>query len=82
VTCPAAPVWWGNVANEFVAAYLQGTPYPPPPRPNFSDQEYIQQLPSATEDCLFLDVFSPKVVFDNAGKRPGAPVIVWLHGGK
>jgi carboxylesterase type B len=40
--------------------------------------------PRETEDCLFLDVFVPKQVFDSAqdvGKRKGsrgAPVLVWL----
>ncbi|KAF1993976.1 alpha/beta-hydrolase [Amniculicola lignicola CBS 123094] len=81
VTCPAGPVWWASTANEFVPSYLQGIPYNPSTKPPPSDAELIQQLPSATEDCLFLDVFSPKQVFQNAGRTSGAPVLVWLHGG-
>jgi hypothetical protein len=82
VTCPSAPVWWGDVANRFVSAYLQGIPFIPPPRPQYSDDQLTQQPNSSTEDCLFLDVFSPKKVFDDAGKVTGAPVMVWLHGGE
>jgi carboxylesterase type B len=82
VTCPAGPVWWADTANAFLPAYLQGIPYTPTPKPPPTDEELIRQLPSATEDCLFLDVFSPKQVFQNAGKVRGAPVIIWLHGGK
>ncbi|KAF2789984.1 alpha/beta-hydrolase [Melanomma pulvis-pyrius CBS 109.77] len=81
VTCPNGPVWWAATANEFLPAYLSGAPYNPTPRPPPTDEELTQQLPSATEDCLFLDVFAPKKVFDKAGRAPGAPVIVWLHGG-
>lgn len=32
-----------------------------------------------TEDCLFLDVYVPKGVFN--GSRPAAPVVVWFYGG-
>ena len=32
-----------------------------------------------TEDCLFLDVYAPKSVFN--GSRPAAPVVVWFYGG-
>lgn len=39
-----------------------------------------------TDDCLFLDVFSPANIF-NAAQGPagaankGAPVLIWIHGG-
>ncbi|PVI01297.1 carboxylesterase family protein [Periconia macrospinosa] len=33
------------------------------------------------EDCLFLDVFVPKVVFNEISRAPGVPVVVWIHGG-
>ncbi|KAH6663736.1 Alpha/Beta hydrolase protein [Halenospora varia] len=36
--------------------------------------------PRTTEDCLFLDVISPKAVLENkSGKK--APVLVWIYGG-
>ena len=34
-----------------------------------------------TEDCLFLDVYSPKAVLERAGNTYGAPVLVYIHGG-
>lgn len=39
-----------------------------------------------TDDCLFLDVFSPASVFNAAqgaagAANKGAPVIIWIHGG-
>lgn len=37
--------------------------------------------PRESEDCLFLDVFVPEDVFENAGKGFGAPVLVWIYGG-
>lgn len=32
-----------------------------------------------SEDCLFLDVYVPRGVFN--GSRPAAPVVVWFYGG-
>jgi carboxylesterase type B len=34
-----------------------------------------------TEDCLFLDVYSPKTALEKAGNSFGAPVLVYIHGG-
>ena len=38
-----------------------------------------------SEDCLFLDVFVPRTVFDFAAQynatATGAPVLVWIFGG-
>lgn len=82
VTCPTGPVPWSETANEFVPAYLEGRPFNPTPKPPPTDEELTRQLPSSTEDCLFLDVFSPRDIFHRAGRRRGAPVIVWLHGGR
>ncbi|KAJ4993369.1 carboxylesterase family protein [Stagonosporopsis vannaccii] len=41
------------------------------------------QDPRATEDCLFLDVMVPRAVFEGRrkGKKRGAAVMVWIHGG-
>ncbi|KAI8721396.1 COesterase domain-containing protein [Fusarium sp. LHS14.1] len=36
---------------------------------------------SGTEDCLFLDVYVPRSVFDNPGSQPPLPVTVWFYGG-
>ncbi|KAK7414164.1 hypothetical protein QQX98_006950 [Neonectria punicea] len=35
---------------------------------------------SGTEDCLFLDVYVPRSVFDEPGSHP-LPVTVWFYGG-
>ncbi|KAF4343780.1 cholinesterase [Fusarium beomiforme] len=35
---------------------------------------------SGTEDCLFLDIYVPKSVFDNPSSPP-LPVTVWFYGG-
>lgn len=42
--------------------------------------------PRMTEDCLFLDVMVPRKVFDKRsskgkGRKKGAAVLVWIHGG-
>ena len=37
--------------------------------------------PGTSEDCLFLDVFAPKSIFDNAGRGDGSAVLVWIYGG-
>jgi cholinesterase len=43
------------------------------------------QDPRATEDCLFLDVMTPREVFNRRcslnGPGTGAAVMVWIHGG-
>ena len=42
------------------------------------------QDPRTSEDCLFLDVYSPKSVFSKkipANGKGGAPVMVWIYGG-
>lgn len=33
------------------------------------------------EDCLFLDVFVPRSVFENKGSGSGSAVLVWIYGG-
>ncbi|KAI5276034.1 carboxylesterase family protein-like protein [Aureobasidium subglaciale] len=39
------------------------------------------QDPRVSEDCLFLDVISPRKVFSQVGKAYGSPVLVNIHGG-
>lgn len=34
-----------------------------------------------TEDCLFLDVYTPRTTLEQAGHAYGAPVLVYIHGG-
>ncbi|KAI9841075.1 MAG: hypothetical protein M1838_003785 [Thelocarpon superellum] len=37
--------------------------------------------PRETEDCLFLDVYVPKNVYDHQSNGSGAAVLVWIYGG-
>ncbi|KAL1966185.1 hypothetical protein VTN77DRAFT_4737 [Rasamsonia byssochlamydoides] len=80
--CPQAePLWSLDIAPAFVADYLSGMPYngstnissgytPSPPDPR------------TTEDCLFLDVLTPKkVLWDWKRFHKKAPVLVWIYGG-
>jgi para-nitrobenzyl esterase len=63
--------WKAPVANESWEGVRHeaefGSPCPQPPS---------QQAPASTdEDCLYLNVWRPNNV------EPGAPVMVWIHGG-
>ena len=76
---------WTPISAEFAAAFIDGnaTAF------NLTQAEAqlaasLRGAPTATpdpiwsEDCLFLDVFVPKKVFDNqnnTGKK--APVLLW-----
>jgi para-nitrobenzyl esterase len=61
------PTWKGvRDAQQFGAACVQ-----PKPRP---DSIYADEPPQMSEDCLFLNIWSPR------GARK-APVLVWIHGG-
>ncbi|TVY37789.1 Carboxylesterase, partial [Lachnellula occidentalis] len=78
--CPQGAPAWGVVAakwlTEGLGAINQSAGYQPP---------NITELPAAaygtSEDCLVLDILSPKRIFESRGKGPGAPVLVWIHGG-
>lgn len=81
-TCPQATPIWGYVAVLFEAYIEAGDPT----AFNYTAAEeevvdYLASLPSSQpdasemEDCLFLDVYVPKDVFDNTQEK--APVIVW-----
>ncbi|KFX96250.1 hypothetical protein V490_03445 [Pseudogymnoascus sp. VKM F-3557] len=88
VTCiQALPYWFTFTADWLVNgtdAFNISAGYQVP-----DIQTMPPQSPQMSEDCLFLDIMTPKKVFDNAkkgkkgpGKKsPGAPVMVWIHGG-
>jgi hypothetical protein len=80
--CPQASPPWLAIGSEFSLAYALGIPF------NFAAAEAALAAanlsstpdPRETEDCLFLDVFVPKHIFNNrssAGKGHGAAVLVW-----
>ena len=88
--CPQAAPAWLLVAEQFAASYVAGNGSEF--NVTLAEQQaelYLQNAPPSqpdprtTEDCLFLDVFAPKNVFDNANNRHrkrwggGAPVLVW-----
>ncbi|OAL38917.1 hypothetical protein AYO20_01668 [Fonsecaea nubica] len=86
--CPQANPAWLAIADLFTAAFAEGLPFnytaaaaqvqANPPKPSPPD-------PRVKEDCLFLDVFVSKAVFDKAQNQSsgyqGAPVLVWIYGG-
>lgn len=84
--CPQAPTPWIAITYDFLNSYVAGQPF------NFSAAEaaantfYVNATtsvdPRVTEDCLFLDVYAPKKVLQEAGiGQTGAPVLVWITGG-
>lgn len=82
--CPQAEAAWGAIAAQFIPAYLTGKPF------NLSAAEAALASssgqapapdPRTTEDCLFLDVYSPRKVFEQKGNGHDAPVMVWIYGG-
>ncbi|KAJ9276844.1 hypothetical protein DTO280E4_5198 [Paecilomyces variotii] len=83
--CPQAmPLWATEIAPNFVETQLLGLPYSGPYNINSSSYPTGAQDPRTTEDCLFLDVVVPQVVFDrsrNSCGFAGVPVLVWLYGG-
>ena len=93
--CPQSPPAWNLISQQVQEAVIAG---------NVSDfnftaaQEQLQEYlatappptpdPTETEDCLFLDVYVPKAVLNNARNRhlkrqnwtdhhAGAPVLLW-----
>jgi hypothetical protein len=85
VICPQVNPIWGDIALEVVPAYLAGLPY------NLTSiiaglgnasTTIPPQDPRTTEDCLFLDIYTPQKVLEQAGNGTGpAPVLVWIYGG-
>ncbi|KAK4935534.1 hypothetical protein LTR10_023445 [Elasticomyces elasticus] len=80
VTCfQAVPAWTAYTADWVVngtAAFNISAGYQVPPLAATPPAD-----PTATEDCLFLDVMVPQAIFETAGQGQGAPVMVWIHGG-
>lgn len=78
--CAQASPKWQAIPAQFVAKYNAGqTQFTPSDFQNGT----VNTTPSSreTEDCLFLDVYTPQSVFDKAGQGDGAPVIVQIYGG-
>jgi carboxylesterase type B len=80
--CPQASPAWSAAGFESSLAYALGIPF------NLTAAEAALAAanlsstpdPRETEDCLFLDVFVPKHIFNSrssAGKGKGAAVLVW-----
>lgn len=84
--CPQASGAWSEAAVSVVTNILLGIPSNST-RPPALTQEQLNavplppQDPRTSEDCLFLDVFAPQRVFEEAGTGYGAPVMVWIYGG-
>lgn len=87
--CPQATTEWTVFAESFLTVNLTGKPS------NLTEADLDRMNnsltaatlppmdPRTTEDCLFLDVLTPKSVYDNKDKNQGkgAPVLVWVYGG-
>lgn len=78
-TCPQAAPAWELTAVQFIPQYLAGSANiqfnSSTPNAKRAAELTEAQLAAAElqEDCLFLDVFTPKKVFDSDGR--GAPVL-------
>lgn len=73
VTCFQGIPAWTNLSDAWIAngtaAFNISAGYQPPNITTLPPQD-----PSETEDCLFLDIMVPKSIFENAGRKSGAPV--------
>ncbi|KAH8834373.1 carboxylesterase family protein-like protein [Flagelloscypha sp. PMI_526] len=79
IICPQSNPAWYNNATAFLKDYLGFAPgLDPGPLLLDPSQPTPEIDPRTSEDCLVLDVFSPKHLFDQHGH---APVLVWIHGG-
>lgn len=77
ITCPqGSPTWQIRTAN-YTNEYLQTGKLP-----NVSYSGLSAFVSGGEEDCLFLDVSTPRKAF-NAARTNGTlvPVLVWIHGG-
>jgi carboxylesterase type B len=75
ITCPQGTPTWQIRTSNSLNAYLDTGVVP-----NISYSNLTTMLQSGQEDCLFLDVFAPKTVFDNFESGRQLPVLVWIHG--
>lgn len=79
---------WFYIAEQWIPNYLTGKPLNVTQaqidayNTTQSASTVPPQDPTATEDCLFLDVFVPQSIFAKAGSGSGAPVLVWIYGGE
>jgi len=64
---PQSPPRWSNVLQAVKFANTCAQP-----------QRGVFAAPSSTEDCLYLNVFTPQTQAGSAHRRP---VMVWFHGG-
>lgn len=81
VICPQGVAGWNSGSNAFVKAYTNGDPFAEAAILGERAQQSakIPPLdPRTTEDCLFLDVFVPKKVFDSMESGAKAPVYLWV----
>ncbi|KAJ5083042.1 hypothetical protein N7532_012085 [Penicillium argentinense] len=88
--CPQAlPIWQEDIEPGFLLSLLTGTKFNM--SLDLSSYPYIPHPvdPRTSEDCLFLDVITPKETFHRAqSKKNGftpkknlVPVLVWIYGG-
>ncbi|TVY93397.1 Carboxylesterase [Lachnellula willkommii] len=78
--CPQGIPAWTSVATKWltdgIGSINQSAGYQPP---NITTLPTVQY--GTSEDCLVLDILSPKSIFESRGEGPGAAVLVWIHGG-
>lgn len=92
--CPQFVPGWAPKAKEFLECY--GGALEKPPTCSFEDKfkdvigpgdyenlDFSLLHENSTEDCLLLDVYVPKSVWDKRGEKNGkkTPVVNWIHGG-
>ncbi|KAN0099014.1 alpha/beta-hydrolase [Hyaloscypha variabilis] len=79
---------WLNDTGAFYN--FSNIPYGQPPLGNLRFSAPLKPIINDTKSvnngsrfalCLLLDVLVPRAIFDNRGRQPGAPVLVWIHGG-
>lgn len=80
---PWIDAYLSNDTESFYKKYPNSPP--PPPIPANLTELFPPLLPAETEDCLFLDVYVPKEIFDQKDsrtrKKKGSAVFLWVHGG-
>ena len=79
--CPQTSGNWTVISQEFYPQYLTGQifDYDAAEAALPSTPPAVSYDPRTTEDCLFLDVLTPKSVFDKNATR--LPVLVYIYGG-